>query len=80
MPALHIRDVPPATVASLRERARREGVSMQAVLRRILNEAAAESSRRDVVEPLRLHTAHTTQSERSTSTWSREEIYDASAR
>ena len=76
MTALHIRDVPDATVAALRERARREGVSMQAALRRILNEAAAAPVEVAPLEPLRLTTTRTS----GLATWRREDLYDDAGR
>lgn len=71
MPAIHIRDVPDATVAAIKERARRNGRSMQRELREILDAAAAEPPAEAARQPLRLVTARTS----GTSTWRREEIY-----
>jgi plasmid stability protein len=42
MPALHIRDVPEATVAAIKRRASRHGHSVQQELRDVLEKAAAE--------------------------------------
>lgn len=42
MPALHVRDVPEATVAAIKRRAARRGHSMQQELREVLEHAAAE--------------------------------------
>jgi plasmid stability protein len=71
MPAIHIRDVPDATVAALKERARRNGRSMQRELREILDAAAAEPPAEAAQQPLQLVTVRTS----GTATWRREEIY-----
>jgi len=76
MTALHIRDVPEATVVAIRERARRDGVSMQAALRQILNDAAAAPTDIAPVEPVRLTTTRTS----GQSTWRREDLYDDDGR
>lgn len=76
MPAVHVRDVSEATLASLRERARLRGVSMQAELRRILDEAAIAPMERVPLPPLRLVTSRTG----SDSTWRREDEYGDAGR
>ncbi len=76
MPALHIRDVPPETVAALKERAARHGRSMQQELREVLDRAAVEPVVRRRRGPLRLTTVTTGISE----PWSRDEIYDDDGR
>lgn len=76
MPALHIRDVPDETVAALKERAVRHGVSMQRELRRVLEEAAAEPVAVGDVLPLDLVAGTSA----GGSTWGRDEIYDDDAR
>lgn len=65
MPAIHVRNVPEATLAALRERAGRHGRSLEHEVLEILEKAAAETA------PVRLVT--TTTSARST--WRREDIY-----
>lgn len=70
MPAIHIRNVPERTLAALKERARRNGRSMQRELLEILD-AAAEPPDEPAQQPLQLVTVRTS----GTSTWRREEIY-----
>lgn len=65
MPAIHVRNVPEATLAALRERAERHGRSLQMEVLAILEQAAAEP------EPIKLVTAKTS----GNSTWRREDIY-----
>ena len=76
MPAIHVRDVPEAVAAALRERAARHGQSMQKEIRQILEAAAAERPAPDAVDHLRLHKVSVGGSQ----TWSREEIYGDSGR
>ena len=76
MPALHVRDVPEPVMAALRERAAARNRSVQAEVREILEHAAAEPPVPVVVDPLNLVTTRTS----SDTTWSRDEIYDDSAR
>lgn len=76
MPALHVRDVPESVVTAIRERAARNGQSMQQEMRTILEAAAGASPPGGTWEPVRLTTVRTS----STSSWSREEIYDDSGR
>jgi plasmid stability protein len=71
MPAIHIRDVPEATISALRERAKRHGHSMQQELREILASAAAQPSLGEAREPIQLVTVNNP----ATTTWTREEIY-----
>lgn len=65
MPAIHVRNVPEATVAALRERAERHGRSLEHEVLEILENAAAEPA------PVRLVTTTTS----VTSAWRREDIY-----
>jgi len=74
--ALHVRDVPESVVTALRERASRNGQSMQQELRQILAAAAQGSPPREPPEPVRLTTVRTA----VTSTWGREEIYGDAGR
>lgn len=46
MPALHIRNVPEETIARLKERAAGNGRSLEAELRLVLDDAAAQPRRR----------------------------------
>jgi len=69
--AIHIRDVPDAVVAALRERADRHGHSMQQELRDILTAAANGPPETKPVRPVHLITVRT----EGRSTWRREEIY-----
>jgi plasmid stability protein len=71
MSALHVRNVPEATIAALRERAKRRGRSMQQEILNILEKAATEPLEGEAQPPLELVTVNT----RGTSTWRREEIY-----
>ena len=71
MAAIHVRSVPEAVVAALRERAERNGQSMQEEIRQILEAAAAGQPPPASVDPVRLHTVRAGGS----STWRREEIY-----
>ena len=73
MPALHIRNVPEETVATLRQRTVRHGRSFEAELRRVLDEAAASGSpntRTSILD--RLVTVSTGRTE----SFSREDIYN----
>ncbi|MGQ0463806.1 MAG: FitA-like ribbon-helix-helix domain-containing protein [Sporichthyaceae bacterium] len=56
MPALHVRDVPPAVMLALKERAARHGRSVQEEVRTILAAAAAEPAPPRDLPPLKLHT------------------------
>jgi len=76
MTALHVRNVPESVVTALRERAARNGQSMQQEIRQILEAAAQASPPREPHEPVRLNTVRTA----ATSTWSREEIYGEAGR
>ncbi|MGH3320833.1 MAG: FitA-like ribbon-helix-helix domain-containing protein [Streptosporangiaceae bacterium] len=71
MSALHIRNVPESVFATLRERAKRHGRSMQQEALQILEAAAAEPLPGEPQPPIRLTTTRTS----SSSTWRREEIY-----
>ena len=76
MPALHIRKVPEAVVAALRERAAQNGHSMQQEVLAILEGAAAEALPGRGPPPVRLVTVRTL----GTSPWGREEIYRGEGR
>ena len=76
MAALHIRDVPEPVVTALRERAARNGRSMQQELRQVLEAAATAAPPAKPVEPIRLRSVRTTAS----STWRREDVYDDTGR
>lgn len=76
MPALHIRKVPAAVVAALRERAERRGRSMQQEILKILEAAAAEPVAGPSPPPIRLVTVKTS----GRSSWRREETYGAEGR
>ncbi len=71
MPAIHVRDVPPALALALKRRAERNGRSMQKEVLAILEEAALGPQQPEPLPPLRLHTVRTM----GTGTWTREEIY-----
>lgn len=74
--ALHVRDVPESVVTALRERASRNGQSMQQELRQILEAAAQGAPPREPPQPVRLTTVRTA----VTSTWARQEIYGDAGR
>lgn len=76
MAAIHVRHVPEAVVAALRERAARHGQSMQQEILQILEAAAAGQPPPAAVDPLRLHTVRAG----GASTWRREEIYGDTGR
>ncbi|WP_441327503.1 FitA-like ribbon-helix-helix domain-containing protein [Kocuria sp.] len=59
MPALHIRDVPDETVAAIKRRAARHGVSVQQELRDALEQLAAEPLHGARPRRLQLHTVDT---------------------
>lgn len=71
MPAVHVRNVPEAVLAALRERAERHGRSMQQELLAILEQAATEPARAPAPEPIRLVKVRTP----GRSGFRREEIY-----
>jgi len=71
MPAIHVRNVPEATVSALRERAERHGRSMQQEVLEILENAAAEPVPTQAPAPIQLATTRTS----VTATWRREDIY-----
>lgn len=76
MVAFNVRNVPGSVAAALRERARRNGRSLQQELLDILESAAAEPvPRSDSLPPLGLTTVNVGGS----STWSREDIYEDDA-
>ncbi len=64
---LHVRDVPQPVVIALRERAARNGRSMQQELRQVLEAAATGAPPGGSPEPIRLRTVRTT----GCSTWER---------
>lgn len=72
MPALHIRDVPEATVAALKRRAARHGHSVQQELREVLENAVAEPVAGARPQRLVLRTVATGRSE----PWDRADLYD----
>lgn len=76
MTAIHVRNVPEAVVAALRERAARNGQSMQQEIRQILEAAAASQAPPAPVDPVQLHTVRAGGS----LTWRREEIYGDAGR
>jgi plasmid stability protein len=77
MVAFNIRNVPEPVAAALRERASRHGRSLQQELLAILELAAAEpAAGSPELSPIQLATVRTGGS----STWRREEIYDAEGR
>lgn len=59
MPALHIRDVPDETVAAIKRRAARHGVSVQQELRNALDRLAAEPVEGARPRMVQLHTVNT---------------------
>ena len=71
MPALHVRNVPEPLVAALRERAERNGRSVQQEILRILEAAAAQPIEGESRTPIRLVTVKTS----GKSSWRREDIY-----
>lgn len=71
VPAIHIRNVPEATLAALRERAEAHGRSMQQEILDILQAAAAVPIPRQPSSPIQLVTTRTS----ADTTWRREEIY-----
>lgn len=73
---MHVRGVPEPVLAALRERAARNGRSVQEEVRRILLAAAAERPEATPVEPITLVKVRTS----ATTTWSREEIYGSTGR
>lgn len=76
MTALHVRNLPESVVTALRERAARNGQSMQQEIRQILEAAAQASPPREPPVPVRLTTVRTA----VTSSWDREEIYGEAGR
>ncbi|MBA3798080.1 MAG: hypothetical protein H0X18_03020 [Geodermatophilaceae bacterium] len=76
MTALHIRNLPESVVTALRERAARNGHSMQQEIRQVLEAAAKASPPSEPPKPVRLTTVRTA----VTSTWDREEIYGEAGR
>jgi plasmid stability protein len=76
MVALLIRNVPEPVAASLRERAQRNGRSLQQELLDILAAVATEPAPGDAAPPIRLTTVRTP----GRSSWRREEIYGDDAR
>jgi plasmid stability protein len=76
MPALHIRNVPEAIMAALRERAAAHDRSMQQELLAILEDATAEPLLGRAPPPIRLVTVKTP----GRSTWRREETYGGEGR
>ncbi len=75
MKSLHIRDVPPETVAALKRLARQHHRSLQGELRAILDHAARLAIDGEHSE-LKLHVVETGRDH----TWPRDDIYDDSAR
>ena len=78
MVAFNVRNVPGSVASALRERASRHGHSLQQELLLILEAAAAEpvTDLPPPPPPISLHTVHA----RTTSTWSREAIYEEDGR
>ena len=77
MVAFNVRNVPGPVASALRERASRHGHSLQQELLQILEAAAAEPvTDLPPPPPISLHTVHSG----TTSTWSRESIYDDDGR
>jgi hypothetical protein len=77
MVAFNVRNVPGSVASALRERARRHGHSLQQELLLILEAAAAEPvTDLPPPPPISLHTVHSG----TTSTWSREAIYEEDGR
>jgi plasmid stability protein len=72
MPALHIRDVPDEAVAAIKERAARNGRSMQKELREGILKLAAEPLPKRRRGPLNIVTVNTGHAE----PWDRADIYD----
>lgn len=70
MKSIHIRDIDPEVLASLKRLARRHHRSLQGELRAIL-EREARLAPGETTGPLQLHTVSTG----NTGTWSRDEIY-----
>ena len=75
MKSLHIRDVPPDTVAALKRLARQHHRSLQGELRAILEQAARLATENERGE-LKLHFVETGRND----DWRRDEMYDDSAR
>ena len=71
MAAIHVRNVPEPVMAALRERAARQGHSMQQEIRQILQAAADRQVPGAPVAPVSLHTVRAG----GNATWRREEIY-----
>ena len=77
MVAFNVRNVPGSVASALRERASRHGHSLQQELLLILEAAAAEPvTDLQPPPPISLHTVHSA----TTSTWSREAIYEEDGR
>jgi len=72
MTAVHIRDLSEETMVRLKERARRNGRSMQKELVDVLDSAAAEPLPKRRRGPLNITVVHTGHTE----PWDRAEIYD----
>lgn len=75
MKSLHIRDVPPETIAALKRLARQHHRSLQGELRAIL-EQAARLATEDERGELNLHFVETGRDDN----WRRDDMYDDSAR
>ena len=76
MKSLHIRDVDPNTLAALKRLAKSHHRSLQGELHTILERAARTAP----PEQLEVMSWITVETGRSTSTWSRSEIYDDDGR
>lgn len=76
MPGIHIRDLPEETLRALKRRARAHHRSVQGELRAIIDEAARAAPPEEGYPPIRLHQVQVG-GERP---WTREELYDDSAR
>ncbi|WP_371744646.1 Arc family DNA-binding protein [Georgenia sp. TF02-10] len=76
MAALHVRNLPESVVTALRQRAARNGQSVQQEIRQILEAAVSEPASHEVPGPVRLTTVRAA----TTSTWGREEMYGDAGR
>ncbi len=72
MAAIHVRDVPSEIVAALKERAGKNGRSMQKEVLDILIQAAADQPDPSPPDPIELRTTRSG----GTGNWSREAVYD----
>ncbi|SNS40382.1 hypothetical protein SAMN06309944_0117 [Micrococcales bacterium KH10] len=72
MPAVHIRDVPDETLAAIKRRAARHGVSVQHEIREALTRLANEPTHGSRPSPLQLFTVETGHSD----SFDRTEFYD----